>query len=210
MTIFQLEEGLDSGPVALSRARRSCRATRAAPWASGSPRSGQALLIEAFDQAEAGVLELRPQSGGGRHLRGEDRPGGAAPRPGAAASELERIVRALTPGIGTFLELEDGERLGVEAARVADAAVGPGAVVVEDGRLLVGCAEGALELLRVRPRADGRCRPPTTCANAAANAHRRTPVRLCGRAPRVRAGCLPRVPGRGGPADWTAATVRSR
>ena len=67
-------------------------------------------------------------------------------------------MRALTPGIGTFLELEDGERLGVEAACVADAGVGPGAVVAEDGRLLVGCAEGALELLRVRP-AGGRSMP---------------------------------------------------
>ena len=67
-------------------------------------------------------------------------------------------MRALTPGIGAYLELEDGERLGVEAARVADAAVGPGAVVAEDGRLLVGCAEGALELLRVRP-AGGRSMP---------------------------------------------------
>ena len=42
VTIFQLEEGLDSGPVALSRSRgRYCPATRAARSASGSPRSGR-------------------------------------------------------------------------------------------------------------------------------------------------------------------------
>ena len=74
-------------------------------------------------------------------------------------------MRALTPGIGAYLELEDGERLGVEAARVADAAAGPGEVVADDGRLLVGCAEGALELLRVRP------------AGRAVDAGRRLPAR---------------------------------
>jgi methionyl-tRNA formyltransferase len=48
--------------------------------------------------------------------------------------------------------------LGVEAARAADATVEAGAVVVEDGRLLAGCASGALELVQVRP-AGGRTMP---------------------------------------------------
>jgi methionyl-tRNA formyltransferase len=64
-------------------------------------------------------------------------------------------VRALTPGIGAYVELDGGERLGVEAARAADAALKAGQVAADDSRLLVGCAEGALELLRVRP-AGGR------------------------------------------------------
>ena len=42
------------------------------------------------------------------------------------AAELERVVRALTPGIGAFIEFEGGERLGVEAARAVDGAAGPG------------------------------------------------------------------------------------
>ena len=74
-------------------------------------------------------------------------------------------MRALTPGIGAFLELEGGERLGVEAARAVDEPLEPGEVRVVDGRLLVGCAEGALELDTVKPAGRARrCRPPTTCA----------------------------------------------
>jgi methionyl-tRNA formyltransferase len=75
--------------------------------------------------------------------------------PGRTAAELERVVRALTPGIGAYVELEGGERLGVEEARAVDAPLGAGELAVEDGRLLAGCAAGALELLRVRP-AGGR------------------------------------------------------
>jgi methionyl-tRNA formyltransferase len=42
--------------------------------------------------------------------------------------------------------------------RVGDVGIDPGAVVSDDGRLLVGCAGGTLELLRVRP-AGGRSMP---------------------------------------------------
>jgi len=75
--------------------------------------------------------------------------------PARPAAELERVVRALTPGIGAYVELEDGERLGVEEARVIAAPLAAGALAADDGRLLAGCGEGALELLRVRP-AGGR------------------------------------------------------
>jgi len=73
-------------------------------------------------------------------------------------------VRALAPHIGAWVEF-DGERLGVDAARVVAgeaaapgtpiAPLAPGEWLAGDGRLLVGCAEGTLELLRVKP-AGGR------------------------------------------------------
>lgn len=47
-----------------------------------------------------------------------------------------------------------GRGLRVTGARVAGAAVAPGAVDVERGRVILGCAAGALELLRVKP--DGK------------------------------------------------------
>jgi methionyl-tRNA formyltransferase len=54
------------------------------------------------------------------------------------------------------VELEGGDRLRVRAARVAeDAGAAPGRLVADGDRLLLGCAEGALELLSVQP-AGGR------------------------------------------------------
>ena len=56
-----------------------------------------------------------------------------------------RVVRALSPHIGA----KAGD-LGVWAARAAESAP-PGEIRVEDGRVLWGCAGGALELLEVQP-----------------------------------------------------------
>ena len=63
-------------------------------------------------------------------------------------------MRALSPGIGAFLELEGGERLGVEAAHAVARVAGAGAIRVVEGRLLVA-AEGALELERRQARRAG-------------------------------------------------------
>jgi methionyl-tRNA formyltransferase len=155
VTIFQLEEGLDSGPVALSRAEAILPGDDRGTLSERLSALGAQLLIEAFDGAEAGTLELTPQPAEGVTYAEKIGPAERRLDPGWTAAELERVVRALTPGIGAYVELEGGERLGVEEAQTVDAPLGAGELAVEDGRLLAGCAAGALELLRVRP-AGGR------------------------------------------------------
>jgi methionyl-tRNA formyltransferase len=155
VTIFQLEEGLDSGPVALSRAEAILPGDDRGTLSERLSALGAQLLIEAFDRAAAGTLELTPQPAEGVTYAEKIGPAERRLDPGRTAAELERVVRALTPGIGAYVELEGGERLGVEEARAVDAPLGAGELAVEDGRLLAGCAAGALELLRVRP-AGGR------------------------------------------------------
>ena len=62
------------------------------------------------------------------------------------------MVRALTPHIGAYLVLGDGSRLGVRAVRVAAGDGPPKGIVSFDGAVpVLGCAEGALELLEVQP-----------------------------------------------------------
>lgn len=151
VTIFQLEAGLDSGPIALSRAEpiqpRDDRGTLAARLSA----LGAALLIEALDLAEAGALELRPQAEEG--VTYAEKIDAAERRIDVArpAAELERLVRALTPGIGVYVQLEGGERLGLEEVRVVDESLGAGGVSADGGRLVVGCGAGALEIIQVRP-----------------------------------------------------------
>jgi methionyl-tRNA formyltransferase len=68
------------------------------------------------------------------------------------ADALARRVRALTPHIGAWLETGEGERLGVRRAVPTDAAgPPPGALAPGEGRLLLGCASGTLELVEVQP-----------------------------------------------------------
>jgi methionyl-tRNA formyltransferase len=116
---------------------------------------GATLLIESFDAAEAGALELTEQPEDGVTYAEKIDPAERRLDTSRPALELERTVRALTPGIGAFLELEGGERLGVESARVVPEQLGPGEVRAAGGRLVVGCTGESLELERVKP-AGGR------------------------------------------------------
>jgi methionyl-tRNA formyltransferase len=151
VTIFKLTEGLDSGPIALQRAEpvhpddtRGTLAARLAPL-------GATLLIESFEAAETGALELTEQPEEGVTYAEKIAPEERRLDPHRPAIELERVIRALTPGIGAFIELEGGERLGVEAAHAVDVQLDVGEVSVAEGRLLIGCVAGAVELLRVKP-----------------------------------------------------------
>jgi methionyl-tRNA formyltransferase len=72
--------------------------------------------------------------------------------PALGATVLERRVRALNPHIGAFADTPDGERLGVRRAALSEGTgVAAGALTARDGRLLLGTADGALELLDVVP-----------------------------------------------------------
>jgi methionyl-tRNA formyltransferase len=64
---------------------------------------------------------------------------------------LVNRVRALNPHVGTWIELDGGDRLGVRRARIAGESAAPARLVAVDGRLIWGCAGGAIELLEVQP-----------------------------------------------------------
>jgi methionyl-tRNA formyltransferase len=76
------------------------------------------------------------------------------------AAAIERRIRAYDPWPGTFthaLESAGEKRLKIHPpARVLDAGPPPGELAVADGRLVVGCGEGALELLTVQPEGSRR------------------------------------------------------
>jgi methionyl-tRNA formyltransferase len=151
VTIFQITAGLDSGPIALVRHEPIHPDDTAGTLAGRLAPIGAQLLVEALDADEAGTLEPHEQPEDGVTYADKIDPSERRLDPARPPAELERTVRALTPAIGAYLELEREERLGVEAARVADAGVPSGRLSVSDGRLFLGCGEGALELLRVKP-----------------------------------------------------------
>jgi methionyl-tRNA formyltransferase len=155
VTIIKLTEGLDSGPSALQRAEPIHLDDTRGTLAPRLARLGGELLIESFEAAEVGVLEFTEQPEVGVTYAEKITSAERRLDPSRPAAELARVVRALTPGIGAFLEFEGAERLGVEAARAVDEQLEQGEVRDVDGRLLVGCAEGALELEVVKP-AGGR------------------------------------------------------
>ena len=92
------------------------------------------------DQDDAQATYAEKVSADERHLS-----------PARPAMELARIVRALTPHIGAFLELENGERLGVRRAQAVDDGPAPGAIEVRNGGLVLGSPDGGLGLEVVQP-----------------------------------------------------------
>jgi methionyl-tRNA formyltransferase len=105
------------------------------------------LLVHVFDEAPRFV----EQSPDGIVYAEKIGPADRLLDPARGAAELDRVVRALHPHIGARLPLGGERFLGVQRARPlpgVDAATG----LSRDGdRLLLGTADGTLELLEVQP-----------------------------------------------------------
>jgi methionyl-tRNA formyltransferase len=153
VTIMRPVEAMDAGPICLQRELPVHGNDDYGSLSRRLAELGGELLVEALDKSPE--CEEQPDEGVtvARKIGPEDR----RLDPELSAAELERRVRALTPHVGAYIELPDGERLGVRRASVASeaSALGAGELAVSDGSLLYGCGHGALDLLEVQP-AGGR------------------------------------------------------
>ncbi len=170
--IMGLTAGLDSGPVAL-REEVAIGSEEDFEALSGKLAAlGGELLVGAFDQLAQARLDFAEQDDDAATYAEKIAPEERRLDPGRPAIELARVVRALTPHVGAYLETSGGERLGVRRARAVDVGVKAGEVRAEWGALLLGCGQGALRLEVVQPRrqADGGrrlpARPPAAQARA--------------------------------------------
>jgi methionyl-tRNA formyltransferase len=149
ISIMRPTAEFDAGPVCLQRSEPIGPDDDYGSLAPRLAALGGDLLIEALDtqppfreQPDQGVTYAEKIERADRLLD-----------PSLRAGELERRVRALNPHVGAYIELDDGERLGVRRARLAAGVngVAPGALQVDNSRLLYGAAQGALELLELHP-----------------------------------------------------------
>jgi len=155
--IMRLTEGLDSGPVALREELAIGPAEDYGSLAERLAEVGGGLLVEALDRHVAGELTYEEQAEDGVTYAEKIEPGDRRVDPGRPAREEARRIRALTPHVGAFAELDDGERLGLrDASAVEEPGEGgvpaPGAFAAgPGGELLLGCAQGFLRIDRVQP-----------------------------------------------------------
>ena len=151
VTIMRVTAGLDSGPVALAEEVSISADDDHESLSARLAKLGGELLVRALDGLAAGDLAFSDQddaqvtyaekvSADERHLS-----------PARPAAELARVVRALTPHIGAFIELDGGERLGVRRARAVGEGPAPGEIAVNDAELVLGTPDGALGLEVVQP-----------------------------------------------------------
>jgi methionyl-tRNA formyltransferase len=152
--IMRMDAGLDTGPVA-----REVRLAVAADEDAGSLlerlcTAAAPALMAALDELEAGALVFTPQPAVGVSIAPKLTDADRTLDPAGSAAELANRVRALAPHIGARLII-DGAPFKIWRAAATDDTLGPG-LHADDGRLLLGCATGALEILELQPPSRGR------------------------------------------------------
>jgi methionyl-tRNA formyltransferase len=149
VTIMRPTAELDAGPICLERSERIEAADDYGSLAARLAALGGELLVEALDaqppfrdQPDQGVTYADKIEAPDRWLD-----------PALPADRLARRVRALTPHIGAYVELDGDGRLGVRRAALAAGVddVPPGELTERDGAVLYGAGQGALELIEVQP-----------------------------------------------------------
>lgn len=153
--VMKLVAGLDSGPVAL---RRSVPIETDENYEQLSGRLaelGGEMLVEALELSGDGGIEWVEQTEEGLTYAGKIESSERRIDPGMAVCPVNDLIRAFTPHIGAFIELDGGERLGVRKASPAGeglfADLAAGSFTEQEGRLCFGCCDGALELQTVQP-----------------------------------------------------------
>jgi methionyl-tRNA formyltransferase len=154
ITIMQMEEGLDTGPVLMQQAVPIAPGTTATGLSAELAVLGGRLILAALDSIADGTLEPRPQPQEGvTYARKIEREDGRLDWRQTAVS-LERQVRALDPWPGVYFESPgrrgEGERVRVLAAIVLPGESGSAPGTVLDDKLSIACSEGTFRPLRLQ------------------------------------------------------------
>jgi len=137
MMVMKMDEGLDTGPVALATA-------------------GAALLVDALARLQEGDLPLTPQAVDGATYAAKIAKAEARIDWRHPAKDVHNRIRGLSPFPGAWCEGSFGaglERLKVLRSTLAEGEGEPGDLL--DGPLTVACGAGAVRLLEVQ-RPGGR------------------------------------------------------
>jgi methionyl-tRNA formyltransferase len=148
VTTFQMDAGMDTGPILLQRATGIGPEETAGELGARLATLGAEVLLETLDRLD--TLAPEPQDAGAAtlapRLRKED---GLLDWTQPAASLVAR-VRGLNPWPGAATA-GPGGRLVLWRARAIAGRGEPGALALADGRLVVGTGAGLLEPLEVQP-----------------------------------------------------------
>jgi methionyl-tRNA formyltransferase len=156
VTIMQMDEGLDTGPVAMTERIAIGRDATAGELRAALAPLGADLVVRALAALAKSALDTRPQSADGvthaeRIDKSEARIDWTRP-----ATEVHNRIRGLSPWPGAWCEMEIGgkrERLKVLRSHRIAADGTPGEILGDT--LTVACGGGAVELIELQ-RAGGK------------------------------------------------------
>ncbi|MDR9433994.1 methionyl-tRNA formyltransferase [Pontimonas sp.] len=152
VSVFQIDEGLDTGPLLGQRSHPVTPGITAGELLGELAEVGATLLVETVDALVHGTLSPRDQVGEATLAPKLPRDAGrldcAQP-----ADQVFRRYQATTPEPGAYVFLTDTQsRLGISKARlVGSHQATPGVIERIEDTIVMGCGGGGLELLTVHP-----------------------------------------------------------
>jgi methionyl-tRNA formyltransferase len=154
VSIMRMDEGLDTGPIALQRTVEIPTEMTGGELTSLLARVGGKAIVEVLSSAEAGMVTLTEQdilhATYAPKLSGED----LIVRWDRAVEEVHNLVRALAPHIGarTYHPEVEGPikiwRAGIFGR--GGLALDAGHIQAENSHILVGCGSGILKVLELQ------------------------------------------------------------
>jgi len=151
VVVMGMEEGLDTGPVALAERIAIGPDANAGEIHDKLALIGAGLMTRALAMLDHGGLAFTPQVEAGVTYAHKIDKADARIDWRRPAQDVHNLVRGLAPFPGAFFEADLGkgmERVKVFRARIAQGAGTPGCVL-DDG-LTIACGEGAICLLEVQ------------------------------------------------------------
>ena len=152
-SVFELEKGLDTGPVYGSLTEPVRPTDTAGDLLDRLATGGAGLLVAVLDAIEDGTAQARPQPSDGVTMAPKVTVEDARVRWDEPAFAVDRRVRACTPAPGAWTTFRD-ERvkvLPVVLGDTDDVALAPGELAVRRTEVLVGTASSAVRLGEVQP-----------------------------------------------------------
>ena len=149
VSIMQMDEGLDTGPVLLAESLPIGAEATTGELHDALAALGRHLIVEAVEGRATGCLSPKPQPADGATYATKIAPNAGHLDWTRPAVELERLVRAFTPWPGAWFQ-QGEQRMKVTAVETTDRVVGLETGTVQDDRLAVACGDGALRVLRLQ------------------------------------------------------------
>jgi methionyl-tRNA formyltransferase len=147
---FQIEAGLDTGPVFGVITEAIARDDTAGALLARLAISGAALLSATIDGIADGSLVPRPQPAEGVSIASKITPADAHVDWATPALHVDRLIRACTPDPGAWSTLRE-ERLKLGPVRPCDVdSLAPGGLLVEKSAVRVGTITNDVELSTVQ------------------------------------------------------------
>ena len=144
ITIMQMDEGLDTGPILLKQSIPIESSDTGETLHRSLSEIGATLIVETLENLEIGNLTASPQTQEGATYAKKLNPEAAQLDWTQSAFDLERQIRAFKPWPGSWFEYE-GIRIKVITAETKEQSGQPG--IVLDDQLTVACGQGSLRLL---------------------------------------------------------------